>query len=276
MPKRRNSSQTSSSATKSARSAARASATTSSSASVESQSQPGPSASGGSGQSEFCLPSLDFQVDEPTRTTSSFDPIGGHVPQKLREKIWEGQFIDLSLLLKTARDLETDMTQGELKIQDGKIIISKNERSSYLTIERWTSAFLIYMSIYLEKYRTRAQELLKYMRDIRLAASRSNGWFKYDEQFRLRMSADIHSSWASINTEFWLLYISGSQRPSTDNAVKGNPLPPVTLGSTVKNYCNHYNSGNNCRFFPRCRYKHACKSCDGQHPSVRCPKGTKL
>ena len=104
------------------------------------------------------------------------------------------------------------------------------------------------MSIYLEKYRTRAQELLKYMRDIRLAASRSNGWFKYDEQFRLRMSADIHASSASINTEFWLLYISGSQKPSTDNAVKGNPLSPVTLGSTVKNYCNHYNSGNNCRF----------------------------
>ena len=176
MPKRRNSSQTSSSATKSARSAARPSANTSSSASVESQSQPGPSASGGSGQNEFCLPSLDFQVEEPTRTTSTFDPISGHVPQKLREKIWEGQFIDLSLLLKTARDLETDMTQGKLKIQDGKIIISKNERSSYLTIERWTSAFLIYMSIYLEKYRTRAQELLKYMRDIRLAASRSNGY----------------------------------------------------------------------------------------------------
>ena len=73
------------------------------------------------------------------------------MPQKLREKIWEGQYIDLSLLLKTARVLESDMTQGELKIQDGKMIISKHERSSYLTIERWTSAFLIYMSIYLEK-----------------------------------------------------------------------------------------------------------------------------
>ena len=64
------------------------------------------------------------------------------------------------------------------------------------------------------------------MRDIRLAASRSNGWFKYDEQFRLRMSVDIHASWASINTEFWLLYISWSQKPSTDNAVKGTPFSP--------------------------------------------------
>ena len=84
MPKRRNSSQASISATKAARSAASASTSTRSSALAESQ--PGPSASGDSGQNEFCLPSLDFQVKEPTRTTSTFDQIGGHVPQKLREK----------------------------------------------------------------------------------------------------------------------------------------------------------------------------------------------
>lgn len=38
----------------------------------------------------------------------------------------------------------------------------------------------------LEKYQSEARELLKYLRDIRLAASRSIAWHKYDEQFRFR------------------------------------------------------------------------------------------
>ena len=68
---------------------------------------------------------------------------------------------------------------------------------------------MIYTSVMLEKYRSRAQEFLKYMRNIRLAASRSQGWFRYDEQYRLRNANNPESSWGIINQEFWLLYIAG-------------------------------------------------------------------
>lgn len=73
--------------------------------------------------------------------------------------------------------------QGEIKIRDGKLCIIKANVGPYLTIDKWTDAFMIFMSVMLEKFRTRAQEMLKYMRDIRLAAARSQGWFKYDEHF---------------------------------------------------------------------------------------------
>ena len=43
-------------------------------------------------------------VNEPISFVSVFDPIGYHIPQKLKEQIWEGRFIDLSLLLKSARE----------------------------------------------------------------------------------------------------------------------------------------------------------------------------
>ena len=43
-------------------------------------------------------------VNEPISVVSIFDPIGYHIPQKLKEQIWEGRFIDLSLLLKSARE----------------------------------------------------------------------------------------------------------------------------------------------------------------------------
>ena len=68
-------------------------------------------------------------------------------------------------------------------------------------IHTWTSAFMIYMSILLEKQSSLAQELLKYMRDIRFAANKSHGWGTYDELFRLRKAQRSQSSCAVINQD---------------------------------------------------------------------------
>ncbi|XP_062609590.1 uncharacterized protein LOC134271400, partial [Saccostrea cucullata] len=127
----------------------------------------------------------------PVPELCCFDNVGQHIPLKLKQKIWDGQFIELGLLLKSAKEINDSLGgQGEIKIRDGKLCIVKSKVGSYLTIEKWTNAFMIYMSVMLKKYRTRAQEFLKYMRDIRLAASRSQGWFKYDEQYRLRKASN--------------------------------------------------------------------------------------
>ena len=65
----------------------------------------------------------------------------------------------------------------------------------------------------LEKHVHKAHQLLKYIRDIRLAACRSTTWYKYDEQYRLRKAAAPHTSWGEINAEYWLLYVSGGSTP---------------------------------------------------------------
>lgn len=66
-------------------------------------------------------------------------------------------------------------SQGEIKIRDGKFCIVKSNFGPYFTTDKWIDAFMIYMNVMLEKFRTRAQEMFKYMRDIRLAAARSQG-----------------------------------------------------------------------------------------------------
>ncbi|VDH92766.1 Hypothetical predicted protein [Mytilus galloprovincialis] len=68
------------------------------------------------------------------------------------------------------------------------------------------------MSILLEKQSSLAQELLKYMRDIRFAANKSHGWGTYDEQFRLRKAQRPQSSWAVINQDLWSFYITTAMR----------------------------------------------------------------
>lgn len=137
-----------------------------------------------SGTEDFRLPtmgnfenssfSLNFNLSDftPVPEVSCFDIVGQHVPIKLKQKIWEGQFIDLSLLLKTAKEINNSLGgQGEIKIRDGKFCIVKANLGPYLTIDKWTDAFMIFMSVMLEKFRTRAQEMLKYMRDIRYHTS---------------------------------------------------------------------------------------------------------
>ena len=113
------------------------------------------------------------QVSRPAAEMSIGDPIGSHVPVAIREKIWAGAYIDLPLLLKQARDLRTDPhITGELVIKNGQLVIEKQHLKSINNINTWTTAFTIFMSIYLEKFPGKAQDMLKYMHNIRLAAGR--------------------------------------------------------------------------------------------------------
>lgn len=84
--------------------------------------------------------------------------------------------------------------------------VAKRKQNSQFSIEKWTFAFMIYMSIMFEHNLALAQQMLKYMRDIRLAASRSHHWYKYDEQFRLRRVSNPAMSWGIyiMNSGFFM------------------------------------------------------------------------
>ncbi|CAG2219169.1 unnamed protein product [Mytilus edulis] len=161
---------------------------------------------------EIANNSIDFT---PSQESSIHDTVGEHVPFKIKEKIWEGKFIELHSLLRTQKAME-EVDEGDLKLKRGKICIEKRSSSVNLSINEWTSAFMVFMSVYIEKYCTRAQELLKYMRDIRLAATRSENWATYDEQFRLKIEKNPNLSWGNIHGEYWLLHITS---PIVQNSV---------------------------------------------------------
>ena len=73
---------------------------------------------------------------------------------------------------------------------------------------------MVCMGVMLEKWPGKRQELLKYMHNVRLAASRVSviGWSVYDEQYSLRMARFPHSFWRDVDMELWLLYVSTPQR----------------------------------------------------------------
>lgn len=69
--------------------------------------------------------------------------------------MWEGKFIDLDILPRSARELSNDIVSWGwgLQIRDGKMCLVKQKHSIFLNFEKWISAFLIF--IMLEIYRTR-------------------------------------------------------------------------------------------------------------------------
>ena len=87
-------------------------------------------------------------------------------------------------------------------------------KNKIVSIEWWTDAFFVYISIYLEANSIRSYEPLKYGQLIRSAAARyyGYGWRDYDIEFRHRMHRK-GGLWSLIDGELWLLHVIGWGSP---------------------------------------------------------------
>ncbi len=54
--------------------------------------------------------------------------------------------------------------------------------------------------------------MLKYMSDVRYVASHGDGWIKYDEEYRLRISWDVSLHWGRVDTVLWVLYVKAGKQ----------------------------------------------------------------
>lgn len=98
----------------------------------------------------------------------------------------------------------------------------KTNPKKITSLEAWTDAFIVLASIYLTRHPADIQGILKYMQTIRLGASRNPNasWLEYDKQFRLKMSTDSTISWASVDAELWLIYMSNQPLINSTKSVK--------------------------------------------------------
>ena len=213
----------------------------------------------GCGGDNYSLPALNM-----TRCAS--DEVFGHVPMQLREKVWRGEFVHLSLLLKGSFELTEYCSGGALVLGPGGTLETKQRDcpSKILSIDAWTDAFIIFTAIMIVKHKDQAPDLLKYMFTIREAAARQGGfaWRAYDEQFRLRQASGF-SSWAVINNDlWWRCMIVGSNVPTKVATVPAHSPRPHPCMDFNKGLCS----------WPNCRFAHVCMGCGGAHAVSICPK----
>lgn len=189
----------------------------------------------------------------PTQITSINDSLGFHVSQQIQDKIVNGEYIDLGILL----DRSNTPNNNQLSLDaSGQLVVKPKMSKPIFDINTWLDAFIIYTSIYTTVHKNDYQGLLKYMYNIKLGAGRSNGWRDYDQQFRLKKAHSPATSWAVIDQELWLLYMHESS--------KLEPLKHSAMGK-----CFLFNNTGRCTR-PHCKYLHICAKCGGHHPALHC------
>ena len=200
------------------------------------------------------------------------DDLTLHVPEQIKVKIRQHQYINLAVLLKGPVEL-TEMCSGSLLTvnEQGQLETrSKPVTEKIQSIAQWTDAFLIYASIYLAEHPSAALQLIRYISLIREASQKyvGFGWRVYDEQFRLRQAIEL-KSWGEIRSDLWLRCFSGQ------SAVFSQPhahyAPTALTGNRVSGpKCIDFNTGQ-CHW-SNCRYQHACFICSSQlHGKHTCP-----
>ena len=140
------------------------------------------------------------------------------VSEKIRGKIWNNEYFDLSLLLTSA--VVEDRYQLTVKGAEGNMAapgiclepVAKPKK--VLTLETWFSCFRIFVGIYCKKYPTEAPALMKYGEVVQDLAAKGHNWKFYDENFRfLRQSQPGSFPWRVIHWELWMSYVKCPSSP---------------------------------------------------------------
>ena len=194
-----------------------------------------------------------------------------HIPDKVRAKVWAGEFVELSTLLPESRSTSQEVSLGlQPKGEDGTSVVCYGPKAKpgINCFTQWTKAFRIYMSLYLSQplHYHEAPQMCKYIETIGDLSERGGKWQAYDDTFRaLRM---LHGwAWDTVVSEPWLraAQVANAQAPQ-----RGHPFQSKGVARQPSNNpCFAYNRGVPCDR-RRCRYRHKCRRCGAGHPVSQC------
>ena len=189
------------------------------------------------------------------------------VSEKIRGKIWNNEYFDISLLLtnpvlEDRYQLTVEGAEGNMAAP-GICLEPVAKPKKVLTLETWFSCFHIFVGIYCKKYPTEAPALMKYGEVVQDLAARGHNWKFYDENLRfLRQSQPASFPWGVIHRELWMR--------SQTSVLRKMPLQPPssrTRSDTPLGFCFRFSKGAECS---GCQYKHLCYKCEGSHPPTSC------
>ena len=227
------------------------------------------------------LPESQTPVNQGV-TDDDFFHLTSHIDSNLREKIENGQYVDLDKLLPRDRGslFDSRVTSDGNPMQwiqnsDGTFLMPAKRASRINSFHRWEQAFRAYATIYCGVNQKRSKEIWQYISVINTAAA-CYTWenvYNYDMTFRQLMEFNPARSWAVTYNQMW-------------NLSMREPLPPRNkpvfhnFGSNNKqqrrskpDYCWNFNRGLKCKYGAKCRFIERCSYCDnGSHGLNACQK----
>lgn len=211
---------------------------------------------------------------------SSSVSIYDHVTQKNREKVWSGEFIDLSLL-SPSHHYSSPNEEFNIAWRSGDdgdtpaFSLVQKSKSKIKSFAQWESLFDIYHAIYVAKsaLQSQASALVSYKNNVRMLHSKNADYLAYDETFR---TLRLQKGWAWDHKPGDLMWSAAfptlpKGRPDQDSQ------PFLPKGNKANNpskrgrYCFKFNDpqGSRCTAGD-CLYPHVCSVCSKPHPRSKC------
>ena len=203
--------------------------------------------------------------------TAQSNPLDFMVPQKIKDKIWAREFVELStLLLDEDQGMELQISSHSSKPTFTLVPKTKREVN---TIASWTKAFNCFTAVYSRKWPEEIPGLLKHMEVVVGLADDNANWKAYDKGFR-RLHANGLEQFGQINID---LYLSSSRSPFHKSSGQSGDADREGKGGKGKKskqhprgFCFKFHNGKKC---DGCDYKHTCYNCQGHHAVTKCEKG---
>ncbi|XP_041421989.1 uncharacterized protein LOC121394617 [Xenopus laevis] len=211
-------------------------------------------------------------------------PLGAHLKQEIKEKIWKREYVDIFTLLPLERFGIDRYEKGKEHRKE-----EDEERRRFRLIPRtfgnWLQAFSILASVIGEKHPEVCSALFCYLDGIWEAHRVYGGyaWLRYDEQFRQRIAVRADLNWDHRDIGLWMRLMNNKGYQGYTGAVGGSSQPfpsgsgghsSTPAGAHKKGVCWLFNDSQ-CKWGASCRFRHECSWCGGNHPVSRCFKKSK-
>ena len=133
---------------------------------------------------ELSTPTLSFDITRINlqgMNTHSFTsvslPFHDTVCQKIKEKIWSNEFVDLATVFDKDIRFPSDIS---LNFNSSGASVITNLRRRFKSIDQWTDVFEKYASVMRVKYPESAEALAKYSDTVSSIAKCNGNWHDYD------------------------------------------------------------------------------------------------
>ena len=226
------------------------------------------------------LPGVD-NASAWLKTEKAFIVGPGHapVPAKLVSKITGGEFLELADLLSVNLRAAERAPQVYLE-GNSKLLVSnaKRRQVEISDILTWTEAFTIFQMVLCAAHPHRWSDLTKYKLLIIQTARQFPGsaWLEYDSAFRKDAAASGLGDWSKMNLDLYNFHLrspASSSRQQLRVSFPGSSQSSAGSHDTSMRtpFCRSWNEGECLWQFGRCKFRHVCTNCEGEHAKVYCP-----
>lgn len=186
------------------------------------------------------------------------------VPQKTKESIWAGKFVDLAILLRKPESTYSFSLIPTPGHETPGLSIAPTKAAAIKSIEQWVRAFEIFCTVHLRTRPGDAIPLIKYGRSVQNLAAQDGDWAFYDNNFRAARASSVGvGKWDVVNWELWM---EARNRVSSAKPFRAGKFP----GSRGL-VCYAFNSYSSCKR-KTCSFPHVCRNCRGDHSVTKCTK----